>query len=120
PLLKLRVRVGFYGVYRTLRHADPTIDALVRVNNKHVFALVEAIHRAYLDAVHNFPTNAALIDSLQQIVAVAKPILAAPAIRLKMDAKEISVVWTATISHHNHPTRVPCSLRRCQRNRSGR
>jgi len=37
------------------------------VNNKHVFALVEAIHRAYLDAVHNFATNAALIDDVGQL-----------------------------------------------------
>jgi hypothetical protein len=36
------------------------------VDDKHVLALVEAIHRANLDAVHRFATNAVIVDDVGQ------------------------------------------------------
>jgi hypothetical protein len=36
------------------------------MDHKHVLALVETIHGAYLDAVHGFAANAALIDDVGQ------------------------------------------------------
>ena len=36
------------------------------VDHEHIFALVEAVHGAHLDAVHRFAPNAALIDDVGQ------------------------------------------------------
>jgi len=66
PLLKPCVRVGFYRVYRAFRHADAAVNAFVRVDDEHVLALVETIHGAHLDAVHDFAANAAVIDDVGQ------------------------------------------------------
>jgi len=43
---------------------NAAVDAFVWVDHKHVLALVEAIHGAYLDAVHGLAANAALIDDV--------------------------------------------------------
>src|SRR6185312_242363 len=43
------------------------IDAFVRVDDEHVFALVEAVHGAHVDAVHNFAANTALVDDEGQL-----------------------------------------------------
>ena len=66
PFLKSWVRVGFYGVHGAFRHANTAVNAFVRVDHKHVLTLVETIHGAYLDAVHGFAANAALIDDVGQ------------------------------------------------------
>src|SRR6201987_6549061 len=67
PFLESRLGVGFYGVHRPFRHANTAVDAFVRVDHEHVLALVEAIHGAYLDAVHGFTANAALVDDVGQL-----------------------------------------------------
>src|SRR5260370_40181185 len=46
----LSVRLDRLG--RAFRLADAAVDALVGVNDQHVGALVEAVHRADLHAVH--------------------------------------------------------------------
>src|SRR5277367_1595570 len=51
PEREVRFGVGFDRLSRTFRLADPAIDALVRVDHEHVVALVEAINRAYFDAI---------------------------------------------------------------------
>src|SRR6516165_4948564 len=66
PFLKPWVCIGFYGVHRAFRHANTAVNAFVRVDHKHVLTLVETIHGAYLDAVHGFAANAALIDDVGQ------------------------------------------------------
>jgi len=66
PFLKPCVRVGFYRVYRAFRHANAAVNAFVRVDHEHVLALVETIHGAHLDAVHDFAANAAVIDDVGQ------------------------------------------------------
>ena len=50
-------------------HADPAIDAFVRVDDEHVLALVEAVHGAHVDAVHDFAANTALVDDEGQLSA---------------------------------------------------
>ena len=54
-------------VDRAFRHADPAIDAFVRVDDEHVLALVEAVHGAHVDAVHDFAANTALVDDEGQL-----------------------------------------------------
>ena len=49
----------------------PAIDAFVGVNDKHVLALVEAVHRACFNAVHGFAANAALGDDVGQSSALS-------------------------------------------------
>src|SRR6201982_1842623 len=66
PFLEPRVGVGFYGVHRAFRHANTAVNAFVRMDHKHVLALVETIHGAHLDAVHDFAANAAVIDDVGQ------------------------------------------------------
>src|SRR6516164_942267 len=46
------------------RLANTAIDALLRVDDEHVLALVETIHWAHLDAVHCFATNAVIVDDV--------------------------------------------------------
>src|SRR5579863_9335053 len=54
PLLGHRLAVGNDRLDRAFRLAYPAIDALVGVDDEHVLALIEAIDRAHLDAIHIF------------------------------------------------------------------
>src|SRR5208282_5505314 len=64
PLLDAGFGVRLDRVNRTFRFAHAAIDALVGMDDKHVFALVEAIHGAHLDAVHVFAFDAIIIDDI--------------------------------------------------------
>ena len=55
------------SVNRTFRLAHTTVDALVGMNDQHVLALVETVHRTYLDAVRVFAANAALVDDVSHL-----------------------------------------------------
>ena len=66
PFLKPRLGISLDRVDRTFRLANTAVNAFVRVDHKHVLTLVETIHGAYLDAVHGFAANAALIDDVGQ------------------------------------------------------
>jgi hypothetical protein len=44
--------------------ADAAVDALVRVDDQHVLADVEAVHRTDLDAVHVLALDAVLGDDV--------------------------------------------------------
>ena len=66
PFLKPRFGVGLDRVDRAFWLADPAIDAFVRVDDEHVLALVEAVHRSHFDAVHGFAANATLVDDVGQ------------------------------------------------------
>ena len=50
--------LGHDRIGGTFRLADAAIDAFVRVDDQHVFPLVEALDRADIDAVHVFAANA--------------------------------------------------------------
>jgi hypothetical protein len=67
PFLKPRLGVGLDRIDRTFRFAHPAIDAFVRVDDKHVLALVETVHWTHLDAIHGFAANAALVDDVGQL-----------------------------------------------------
>ena len=41
------------------------------MDDEHVLALVEAVHGAYFDAVHDFATNATLVDYIGQLSALS-------------------------------------------------
>src|SRR3954469_8966637 len=64
PLLSLAVGVGNDRVGRTLGLAYPAVDALVGMDDQHVVALVEAVDRADLHAVHVFALDAVFGDDV--------------------------------------------------------
>ena len=53
---------GLIASTRAFRLANAAIDAFVRVDDEHVLALVETVHRTYLDAVRVLAANATLVD----------------------------------------------------------
>src|SRR3984893_10080860 len=110
PFLKPRLGVRLDRVDRAFRHADSAIDAFVRVDDEHVLALVEAVHGAHVDAVHDFAENTALVyDAVQLSVlssdrsgelthAVANSFIVSVLLAvlvdwLKMDAQKTYVLW---------------------------
>src|ERR1700704_4238982 len=54
PFLQAGLGVGLDGVGGTFRFAHAAIDALVRMNDQHVFTLVEAVHGANFNAIGIF------------------------------------------------------------------
>ena len=64
PAFKARLGVGLDRLGRTFRFADTAIDAFVRVDDEHVLALVEAIHRADFDAIHVLALDAIIGDHI--------------------------------------------------------
>ena len=64
PLFQAGFGIGLDGFRRAFRLADPAIDSFVGVDYQHVFALVEAVHRADLDAVHELALDAGFGDDI--------------------------------------------------------
>ena len=64
PLFEARLGVGLDGVGGTLGFAYAAIDALVRMDDQHVFTLVEAVHGADFDAVGIFAFDAGFSDDV--------------------------------------------------------
>ena len=58
PLFKARLGVGLDRVGRAFRLSDAAVDALVRMDDEHVLAFIEAVDRTDLDAVHVFAFDA--------------------------------------------------------------
>jgi hypothetical protein len=71
PFLKPWFGVRLDRVDWAFRFAHTAIDAFIRVDHKHVLALVEAIHGTHVDAVHGFAANAALVDDVGQLNALS-------------------------------------------------
>src|SRR5215475_5806854 len=69
-VLQPRLGVRLDRVDWAFGFAHAAIDALVRMDNEHVLALVEAIHRAHLDAVHVFALNATFDDDVSHFRAL--------------------------------------------------
>ena len=67
PTIKARLGVGLDGVDRAFRLADPAIDALVGMNDEHILALVEAVHRAHFDAIGVFALDANFSDDVSHL-----------------------------------------------------
>jgi hypothetical protein len=64
PLFQARFGVGPNGIGRTFGLANSAVDALVGVDDEHIFALVKAIHGADLDAIHILAADASFGDDV--------------------------------------------------------
>ena len=64
PLVQTGLGVRLYGIGWAFRLAHPAINALVRVDDQHVFALIEAIYWANFYAIHIFAFNAVFSDDV--------------------------------------------------------
>jgi hypothetical protein len=64
PFVEARLGVWLYGVSWAFRLANATINAFIWMDNQHVFAFVEAIHRANFDAIHIFAFDAVFSDDV--------------------------------------------------------
>src|ERR1700683_650816 len=64
PLFGSRLGIGLDRLNRAFRLADAAIDAFVRMNYEHVFALVETIDGAHFHALHVFASDALVVDDI--------------------------------------------------------
>ena len=64
PFFQPRLRVRLDGLGRTFRLANAAVDAFIRMDHKHILALVEAIHGANFDAIHIFALDAIFRDDI--------------------------------------------------------
>jgi len=64
PLFQTGLCIRLDGFGRAFRFANAAINAFIGVNDQHVLAFVETIHRADFDAVHIFALNAVLGDDI--------------------------------------------------------
>jgi len=64
PLIQARFSVGFDGLRWAFRFAHAAVDALIRVDDQHIFALVEAVHGADCNAVHELAFEARFGDDV--------------------------------------------------------
>ena len=64
PLLKARFGIGFYGICGAFGLANTAINALIGVDDQHVFTLVETIHGTDFNAVHVFAFDAVFSDNV--------------------------------------------------------
>ena len=62
----IRIRTNCF--HRAFGFANAAIDAFVRVNHQHIFAFVEAVHRAYFDTIHEFAFDARILDDVRHTV----------------------------------------------------
>src|SRR6516165_5971001 len=64
PLLGAGLGIGLDGVDRAFGLAHPAVDAFVGVDDQHVLALVEAVHRTDFHAVGVFAFDAVVVDDV--------------------------------------------------------
>src|SRR5262249_19763964 len=64
PLFEAGLSIGLDRVHRAFRFAYAAVDAFIRMDDQHVLALVEAIHRAYFHAVRVFAFDAVVVDDV--------------------------------------------------------
>ena len=64
PLFLIANRIGNYRLNRAFRFAHTAIDAFIGMDNEHVFALVETINGAHLDAIHVLTFDTVFIDDV--------------------------------------------------------
>ena len=64
---------GFDCVHRAFGLANPAVDALVRMDDEHVLAFVEAVDRADLDAVGELALDAVLVDDVGHALSSLRP-----------------------------------------------
>jgi amino acid transporter len=64
PFLHVWLSIGANSIRRAFRFAHAAIDALIRMNDQHILALVKAIYGADFDAVGVFARDAGIIDDI--------------------------------------------------------
>jgi len=64
PLLEACFSVRLDRFRRAFRFAHAAVDALIGMDHEHIFALVEAVHRTHLHAVHVLALNAVFDDDV--------------------------------------------------------
>jgi hypothetical protein len=64
PLVEAGFSVGFNRVSWAFRLTNATVDAFIRVDHQHVFALVKAVHGADFHAIHIFTFDAVFCDDV--------------------------------------------------------
>jgi hypothetical protein len=99
----LRVRLD--GVHRAFWLAHPAIDALVRMNDEHILALVETVHGANLDTVCVLATNAALVDDVSHWWSLH--LKASRSVAEKIQKQDFETVITAAFMSTRPSKRVP-------------
>jgi hypothetical protein len=70
PLFEAGFGVWLYCVHRAFRLANAAIDAFVGMDDEHVLALVEAVHRADLNAVGVFAPNTSFVDDVRHMASL--------------------------------------------------
>ncbi len=76
PAFKARFRIRIYGVGGAFGFANATVDAFIRMDDQHVFAFVETIHRADFHAVHILALDAVLGDDIGHVRSIHSGITA--------------------------------------------
>ena len=71
PFFHSGLGVRLDRVDRAFRLANTTIDAFIWVDDEHILALVEAVHRAHLDTIHVLAANATLVDDVGQLTVLS-------------------------------------------------
>ncbi len=64
PFISAGLAVGEDGLGWTFRFTNSAVDAFVGVDDEHVLALVETIHRTYFDAISVFALDTKVIDKI--------------------------------------------------------
>ena len=85
PFLGAGLAVGEDGLGRTFRFTNSAVDAFVGVDDEHVLALVETIHRTYFDAISVFALDTKVIDKIGHFL-LFKPLDLRPVLEQKQVA----------------------------------
>src|SRR5436190_14999730 len=64
PFLQARLGIGLDRFSRAFGFADTAIDTLVGMDDEHILALVEAVHRTHLNAIHVLALYATFRDDI--------------------------------------------------------
>jgi hypothetical protein len=94
--VRLSVRLDCLG--RAFRFAHTAIDALVRVNNEHIFALVEAVNGAHLHAIQIFAFYAVFYNHISHACTLMNDLLDSICARL---------LWISRRSGHTFSPPTP-------------
>jgi len=72
PFFSFGVGIGNNGICGAFRLADTAVNAFIRIDHKHVFALIEAIDRANFNTVHVFAANTGFRDNIRHAINLLK------------------------------------------------
>ena len=70
PFIEAGFSVRLDCLCRTLRFAHAAVNAFVRVNDEHIVAFIETVHRTNFDAIHVFALDAILDDNIGHMLVL--------------------------------------------------